>query len=194
MKLAVNEIFYSLQGEGRRMGEASIFVRLTGCNLRCDFCDTSFETGTEMRPEEILEKIAAYACRWIVWTGGEPALQLSDKVLSFFKQNGYRQAIESNGTHRISPLLDYVACSPKGNYEEVKKINPVVDEIRLPVKAGDVLPFMWQLPRAGTYYISPIFTDDPRETASNIASCVDYVKRHPAWKLSLQVHKLIGIE
>ena len=98
MNLKVNEIFYSLQGEGGRQGEASIFIRLTGCNLACDFCDTDFEDGKEMSLNEILTIIQAYPCRWIIWTGGEPTLQLTDKVLVFFRREGYLQAIESNGT------------------------------------------------------------------------------------------------
>jgi organic radical activating enzyme len=194
MSLVVNEIFYSIQGEGGRVGEASVFIRLASCNLRCDFCDTSFETGLTMTSEEIQKKIAEYPCRWIVWTGGEPTLQLTDHVLSFFKEKGYKQAIESNGTHPLSSLLDYVACSPKGNYEAVKAINPVVDEIRLPVKMGDKLPLIEQLPVASDYYLSPVFIEDALKTASNIAYCVDQIKRDSRWKLSLQIHKLIGID
>ncbi|MDR1121148.1 MAG: 7-carboxy-7-deazaguanine synthase QueE [Dysgonamonadaceae bacterium] len=193
MNLIVNEIFYSLQGEGGRMGEASVFVRLAGCNLRCDFCDTSFESGTKMSLEEILEKISAYPCRWIIWTGGEPTLQLTDEIISFFREKSYRQAIESNGTRPVSPLLDYAVCSPKGNYASVREMNPSVDEIRLPVRAGDTLPSREELPVASVYYVSPVFTENPQETAANIAWCVDYVKCHPLWRLSLQMHKLIGI-
>ena len=70
MKLNVNEIFYSLQGEGGRMGEPSIFIRLTKCNLACSFCDTDFASGSDMALEEILNTIKAYPCKWIIWTGG----------------------------------------------------------------------------------------------------------------------------
>lgn len=75
--LKVNEVFYSLQGEGARAGEASIFVRLSDCDLTCGFCDTEFKSGKELSFEELLAALRLYPCSWIVWTGGEPALQLT---------------------------------------------------------------------------------------------------------------------
>ncbi|MDR1336445.1 MAG: 7-carboxy-7-deazaguanine synthase QueE [Tannerella sp.] len=194
MSLKVKEIFYSLQGEGGRQGEASIFIRLTGCNLRCDFCDTDFGGGTVMESEEVLARIRAYPCRWIVWTGGEPTLQLTDGILAFFSQAGYRQAIESNGHRPLSRRLDYTAVSPKGKADYAKRLNPHVDEIRLPVRAGDLLPALPSLPEAGSYFLSPVFTADWAVTRANINYCVEQVKRYPEWRLSLQIHKLIGME
>ncbi|MDL2243619.1 7-carboxy-7-deazaguanine synthase QueE [Bacteroidales bacterium OttesenSCG-928-J19] len=194
MNLKVNEIFYSLQGEGGRQGEASIFIRLTGCNLSCDFCDTDFEDGKEMSLSEILTTIQAYTCRWIIWTGGEPTLQLTDEVLDFFRREGYRQAIESNGTQVLSPLLDYRVVSPKGNTDYARRINPEVEEIRLPVTKGQVLPAIDSLPGADYYFLSPVFTPCQDETQANIHYCVEQIKQNPHWRLSLQIHKLIGIE
>ena len=194
MNLHVNEIFYSLQGEGGRSGEASVFIRLTQCNLRCDFCDTDFATGSEMSLDEILSRISAYPCRWIIWTGGEPTIQLTDEVLSFFKEKGYKQAIESNGTRPLSKLLDYTVCSPKNNYTKIRKINPQVDEIRIPIKSRDTLPDLNTLPVASFYFVSPIFSKNKSDTDSNIKYCVDLIKKSPEWRLSLQIHKLIGIE
>jgi organic radical activating enzyme len=88
MNLNVNEIFYSLQGEGGRTGQASIFIRLAKCNLACSFCDTDFERGVKMSLEEVFKEIEKYNCKWIIWTGGEPALQLNDKIVAFFKERG----------------------------------------------------------------------------------------------------------
>ncbi|MDR0834463.1 MAG: 7-carboxy-7-deazaguanine synthase QueE [Candidatus Symbiothrix sp.] len=192
--LKVHEIFYSLQGEGGRQGEASIFIRLAGCNLRCDFCDTDFEDGTEMTLEAIHTIVRQFPCQWIVWTGGEPTLQLTDDRLWFFKNNGYKQAVESNGTQKLSPVFDYTVVSPKGNVEYAKQINPQVDEVRLPLKKGDTLPAIDSLPKAKKYFVSPIFTDHPQETKENINYCVKQVLSRPQWKLSVQIHKLIGIE
>lgn len=194
MNLKVNEIFYSLQGEGGRQGEASIFIRLSGCNLKCAFCDTDFEEGKELNVEEIIARIKQYPCRWIIWTGGEPTLQLTDEILTYFKKEGYLQAIESNGTNALSPLLDYTVISPKGNPSYAKKINPEADEIRLPVQAGEPIPEVVTLPRAENYFLSPVFAADPQVTQANIAYCVQYIMLHPEWRLSLQIHKLIGIE
>jgi len=194
MKLNVNEIFYSLQGEGGRTGEASVFIRLTRCNLDCDFCDTDFESGQDISLEEILSEISQYPCRWIIWTGGEPTLQLTGEILLFFKGKGYKQAIESNGLKPLSKLLDYTVCSPKGdNFAFVKKTNPKVNEIRIPMRIGEKLPELEQLPEADVYFLSPVFNSDPQITTKNIDYCVDLVKNNPHWRLSVQIHKLINI-
>lgn len=193
MKLNVNEIFYSLQGEGGRAGEPSVFIRLTKCNLRCNFCDTDFEEGKDRSIGEILSEIKAYPCQWIIWTGGEPTLQLTDEILTVFRNAGYKQAIETNGTRKVSPLIDYIACSPKQSYEKVKEINPKVSEIRIPIQEGDQLPDITILPLADKYYISPVFNGNEKSIA-NISHCVNLVKNNPRWALSLQIHKLIGIE
>ncbi|MDR2057200.1 MAG: 7-carboxy-7-deazaguanine synthase QueE [Dysgonamonadaceae bacterium] len=194
MNLNVKEIFYSLQGEGGRQGEASIFIRLTRCNLKCSFCDTDFKWGKDMSFEQIFFSIRKFPCRWIVWTGGEPTLQLTDEALSFFKNAGFLQAIESNGHNKLSELLDYTVVSPKGKKTYVKKTNPRVDEVRLPVREGDVIPPLEILPEAKFFFLSPVFTKDNVSTQANINYCVEQVKRLPQWRLSLQIHKLIGIE
>ncbi|GHT02249.1 7-carboxy-7-deazaguanine synthase [Bacteroidia bacterium] len=194
MNLDVKEIFYSLQGEGGRQGEASIFIRLAGCNLKCDFCDTDFEDGTEMTRETIHTIIRQFPCQWIIWTGGEPTLQLTDDILWFFNNKGYKQAVESNGTQKLSPIFDYTVVSPKGSLAYAKQINPQVDELRLPIKENDSLPEIEWLPKAKKYFASPIFTDNPLQTKANIDHCVKQILSRPQWRLSLQIHKLIGIE
>jgi organic radical activating enzyme len=194
MNLRVKEIFYSLQGEGGRQGEASVFIRLTGCNLKCDFCDTDFSGGEKMQTDKILAMVREFPCRWLIWTGGEPTLQLTEEILSFFKQEGFYQAIESNGHYPLSALLDYTVVSPKGETGYAKKINPQVDEIRLPVKEQDNIPELNTLPTARYYFLSPVFTNNPATTKANIDYCVEQCKRNPAWRLSLQIHKLIGID
>jgi organic radical activating enzyme len=193
MNLNVKEIFYSLQGEGGRQGEASIFIRLTKCNLTCDFCDTDFAEGTDMSPEQILSVIQQFPCRWIIWTGGEPVLQLTDDILLFFKRKEFLQAIESNGCKKLSTCLDYTVVSPKGNPGYARKINPQVNEIRLAIRKGDIIPSIQSLPEAVFYFLSPIFTADQVSTKENIDYCVAQIKLHPEWRLSLQIHKLIGI-
>lgn len=193
MKLTVNEIFYSLQGEGGRQGEASIFIRLCKCNLRCTFCDTEFDTGEEMSLQEIADSIAQYKCKWIIWTGGEPTLQLNNEHLKFFKDLGYKQAIETNGTRRVPELIDYITCSPKQNYEKIKGIIPEVDEIRLPVAKGDIVPSISIFPKAKRYFLSPIF-DGSQPIQENVDYCVKQILLNPEWQLSLQVHKLINIQ
>lgn len=193
MKLNVNEIFYSLQGEGGRVGEPSIFIRLTKCNLACSFCDTDFEEGIDMSLDNILDQINKYPSKWIIWTGGEPTLQLRDEHLLFFKKMGYKQAIETNGTKPVSSLIDYITCSPKVNYEKIKIKVPFAHEIRIPLAKGDLLPDISIFPKADKYFISPIFDAD-KVNMDNVNYCVDLIKENPEWTLSLQIHKLINIE
>lgn len=192
MNLNVNEIFYSLQGEGGRTGQASIFIRLAKCNLACNFCDTDYERGVKMTLEEVLGEIEGWPCKWIVWTGGEPTLQLTDEVVAFFKERGYYQAIETNGTRRVPIGIDYITCSPKQHFEKVRELIPVVDELRFPIQKGDPLPDITILPRTERYLLSPIF-DDQQMIPENVAYCISLVRQHPEWALSLQTHKLIGI-
>ncbi|MDR0981972.1 MAG: 7-carboxy-7-deazaguanine synthase QueE [Culturomica sp.] len=192
--LKVKEIFYSLQGEGTRQGEASIFIRLSGCNLECEFCDTDFKGGTSMTRKDIYEKIKEYPCKWIVWTGGEPTLQLTKDIIQYFKYRGFRQAIESNGLRRLSEIFDHTVISPKGDYQYVKKHNSSADEVRVLLEYGQEPPLIKQLPKAKNYYLSPIFRKSKIETRKNIAHCIQEVKKNPTWQLSVQLHKLIGIK
>lgn len=192
MNLNVNEIFYSLQGEGGRAGQASIFIRLAKCNLACSFCDTDFERGVKMSLEEVFKEIEKYNCKWIIWTGGEPALQLNDKIVAFFKERGYLQAIETNGTKRIPSGIDYITCSPKQNFEIVRELIPEVDELRFPIQKGDPLPDISILPKTNRYLLSPIFDND-KVIQENVDYCISLIKDNPVWALSLQTHKLIGI-
>ncbi|SDZ73324.1 Organic radical activating enzyme [Porphyromonadaceae bacterium NLAE-zl-C104] len=192
MNLNVNEIFYSLQGEGGRSGQPSIFIRLAKCNLSCSFCDTDFERGVKMTTDEILRKIEPYGCKWIIWTGGEPTLQLNDALVALFKEKGYLQAIETNGTRRLPQGLDYITCSPKQQFEKVRELIPEVDELRFPIQKGDPLPDISILPKARYHFLSPIF-DNHNIIQENIDYCVSLVKENPMWALSLQIHKLIGI-
>lgn len=192
MNLTVNEIFYSLQGEGGRSGEPSLFIRLSKCNLACSFCDTDFAFGKRMTLDEIHDEISPYPCRWIIWTGGEPTLQLREEIVAYFKERGYRQAIETNGTRRVPAGIDYITCSPKQQFEKIRELIPEVDELRFPMAKGDPLPDIFILPRSKRYLLSPIF-DGMNVVQENVDYCVELIKQHPQWGLSLQMHKLIGI-
>ena len=117
--LNITEIFYSLQGEGYRVGVPSIFIRLSGCSAKnaCFksgvICDTDFLGGKIMDVSEILEEIKKYPCREIVWTGGEPTDQLTDEHIKFFIDNDSYNAIECSGIRQPSRLLDWIVISPK---------------------------------------------------------------------------------
>ena len=109
----INEIFYSLQGEGYHTGTPAIFVRFSGCNLKCDFCDTQHEEGTMMTDEEIITKVKKYPAVTVVLTGGEPSLWIDDQLIDLLHQAGKYVTIETNGTHPLPASIDWVTCSPK---------------------------------------------------------------------------------
>lgn len=198
--MKVKEIFYSIQGEGGRQGEASIFIRLANCNLNCWFCDTDWTKGIEMSLEQIRNEIKDFNCKWIVWTGGEPTLQLNDSILSYFANLGYKQAIETNGTNKVSSLIDYVTCSPKNevSLEDLHNNFPEgVNEFRYPVSDDVKIPSIKSLPYADNYFVSPIFTGEEKKrfelNEQNIDKCIDFVLKNTDWKLSLQIHKILNI-
>ncbi|MEF2643691.1 MAG: 7-carboxy-7-deazaguanine synthase QueE, partial [Paramuribaculum sp.] len=109
----VNEIFYSLQGEGFFTGSAAVFVRLSGCNRACAFCDTDHRAFTLMTADEIVAIASKYESRFVVVTGGEPLLQLDDALVGALKAAGFFVAVETNGTLPVPQGVDWVTCSPK---------------------------------------------------------------------------------
>jgi 7-carboxy-7-deazaguanine synthase len=117
--LKISEIFPSVQGEGLRMGSPSIFVRLAGCNLRCDFCDTRYAWtgGADFTASELLEEIKAvcknFPCRWICLTGGEPFFQDITALTSRLREKEFRIQIETNGTLFMPAEWDWLTVSPK---------------------------------------------------------------------------------
>lgn len=192
MNLRVNEVFYSLQGEGARAGEPSIFVRLTGCDLACSFCDTEFESGKVMDVEGLLGYIAKWPCKWIVWTGGEPSLQLTIEIVKFFSNHGYKQAVETNGNNKLPEGLDWVACSPKvAEHVLAKNFPDGVHELRYVRHAGQL-----DVPnpsiKAQVKFLSPRFNGD-RLDQENLQHCIMLCLRNPEWRLSLQTHKLTKV-
>ena len=193
IKLNVNEIFYSIQGEGGRAGQPSIFIRLSGCNLNCSFCDTDWNKNTVMNINEILAIISKFKCNWIVWTGGEPTLQLTTEILEFFPE--YKHAIETNGTKPVPEGIDYIVCSPKTVPYQVEwklRFPNLIDELRYPLAVGQYLPKISDLPKSLKYYLSPIFINGKLNNDS-VEYCVNKCLENPQWNLSIQVHKLINI-
>jgi organic radical activating enzyme len=194
--LEVVEIFYSIQGEGANFGKPAIFVRLTGCNENCWFCDTDWSHGTLMKVDEVLKAVQQFPCKMIIWTGGEPTLQLTDDVLAHF--NGYYHCIETNGTNKVPSCIDYIACSPKVTPETLWANFTVVNEFRYPIGVGEMPPRIEELPPAANYFVSPLFEGEEKKRFSrseeNLNYCIDFVKQHPAWRLSVQMHKLLNVE
>ena len=196
----VNDIFYSLQGEGHNTGRAAVFIRFAGCNLRCSFCDTEFDTYREMTAEEIVASINTYSARFVVLTGGEPTLQVDEAFVDLLHQYGFEVAMESNGTRPASKNLDWLTVSPKisGEKWKVESGWRLPDEVKV-VFDEDTVPETY-LPSPSTLSLSPILYLQPCDTGNAernaiiINRCIDYIKEHPQWRLSLQTHKLIGFK
>lgn len=188
----INEIFYSIQGEGANAGVPAVFVRFSGCNRRCPFCDTDHESGVEMTAEQIrqaVEKASDGLKTMVVLTGGEPTLQLSEDE-NLFPDAGDRRliAIETNGTGAVPSWIDWVTVSPKDDIplDQLPRFNEVkllFDETRL--------DYIQLFNRNGiTAFIQPI----DRSGKMNIQETVNFIKQNPRFRLSVQIHKLIGID
>lgn len=236
----INEVFYSLQGEGMRAGEASVFVRFSGCNLKCAMeagpkspggfdCDTEFESGRMLTAADIKEEIVgALVCAgvtvdnldrrkpdpgpWIVFTGGEPGLQLDKELVDLLRTGKFRLAIETNGTINVDDLgLDWITVSPKVAEHALKQLK--ADEVKYVRGVGQAIPKTRV--EAKHKLISPAFDGvqvsvrenpyipdeyrqklegGPKERRENSLSwCVALCKAHPDWRLSIQLHKAWGV-
>jgi 7-carboxy-7-deazaguanine synthase len=180
----VKEIFYSLQGEGMRAGVPVSFVRFAGCNLSCWFCDTDFKGGDRMSAFDVLAECQRIGvAKNVVFTGGEPSLQLDDEIIQLFTEQGWHTAVETNGTHTLPSGITWITCSPK---PDGKVVLALVNELKYVLSAGDPLPE----PDCATehYLISPCF-DGLKPVPANIAWCVDLVLKNPRWQLTMQYHK-----
>lgn len=190
----INEIFYSLQGEGRHTGRAAVFIRMSGCNMRCPFCDTDFQHYREMTAEEIITAVRHWkSCGFVVLTGGEPTLQVDEPLVRALKAEGFYVAMETNGTGLVADGVDWVTYSPKDSFVEhaPKRLVQHVDEVKV-VFDGIHDPGIYADLDA-LHYLQPCDTGDETRNRTIVAQCVAYIKQHPQWQLSLQTHKLIMI-
>jgi len=209
MAYAAKEIFKTLQGEGAQAGRAAVFCRFAGCNLwsgrevdrataACTFCDTDFigtdgEGGGKFRDAEALADTLAsvwgpdLAHRYVVFTGGEPLLQLDTALIEAVHARGFTIAIETNGTLPAPEGIDWICVSPKaGNALSIQK----GDELKLVYPQLDALPRHFEHLAFTHFFLQPM--DSPLRV-SHTAQAVNYCMQHPQWRLSVQSHKYIGI-
>lgn len=194
--MKVNEIFHSLQGEGHFTGMPAIFVRLSGCNLKCDFCDTDHQPYSEMTEESIVACVSAYNATHVVITGGEPTMQLTATLVEMFHAAGKYVQIETNGTipldNDLMNGIDWITCSPK--YGKTPKIQRI-DELKVIYDYRDTTAIeKLDTVNASQYYLQPCDRGEPEYNAANVESCVAYILEHPKWRLSLQTHKILSIK
>lgn len=196
----INEIFYSLQGEGHHTGYPSVFIRFSGCNLECPFCDTSHENGILMDDDAIIHAVKLYKADWIVLTGGEPSLWIDDEFIHLLRRaTGKKVAIETNGTHRLPKGIDWITVSPKkgicGTPDAGEVVVEHADEIKV-VDTGQNLESYFSLPcrdEKTLMYLQPCYTDNPKDFSANRLRTVRRVLADPRWTLSVQIHRYLGI-
>lgn len=210
MTYAVKEVFYTLQGEGANAGRPAVFCRFAGCNLwsgreqdrmtaTCRFCDTDF-IGTDgsggAKFSTALELAGQIASAWppampshrfVVLTGGEPLLQVDAPLIDALHASGFEIAVETNGTLVAPPGLDWICVSPKAGAEWRQR-------------SGNELKVVWPQPGLDLAaleqeafehrYLQPM---DGAARRSNTEACIAQCLSRPAWKLSLQTHKIMGI-
>lgn len=212
MTYSVREIYYTLQGEGAHTGRPAVFLRFAGCNLWsgreadraaavCRFCDTEF-VGTSgpgggkfETPESLAAAVAAQwpsgaPGRYVVCTGGEPLLQLDAPLIDALHEAGFEVGVESNGTLEAPAGIDWLCISPKAaapvvqrSGQELKLVYPQAEEEAQPGNFED-LAF-------DHFFLQPL---DGPDLAENTRLTVEYCLAHPRWKLSLQTHKVLGID
>lgn len=196
--MKVNEIFYSIQGEGHFTGTPAIFIRLSGCNLTCDFCDTQHYNSISMTEDEIISEVSQYPARHVVITGGEPTLQLTATLINKLHAAGKFVQIETNGTRPLSDgldfLIDWVTVSPKyGNTPNIQRIDElkVVYDIAHPEHIANLEKVEARF--VNGYYLQPCDRNNKEYNETNLASCIKYIMDHPKWNLSLQTHKMLNL-
>jgi 7-carboxy-7-deazaguanine synthase (Cx14CxxC type) len=210
---SVKEMFFTLQGEGAQAGRAAVFCRFAGCNLwngreadrasaQCNFCDTDFigmdgvGGGRFASPQDLALAVAALwpadvggklGRPYVVCTGGEPLLQLDQALVDALHAQGFEVAVETNGT-QVPPIgLDWICVSPKA-------------DVPLLLTSGDELKLVYPQPLAPPerfehldfkhFFLQPM---DNVLRADNTRRAVEYCMAHPQWRLSVQMHKVIGI-
>ncbi len=193
----INEIFYSLQGEGFHTGTPAVFVRFSGCNLRCAFCDTQHQAGEKLSLQDIVDEVNKYPnAPLLVLTGGEPSLFIDEAFVAELKQKtGKKIAIETNGTRPLPSNLDWVTFSPKTAFDG-GSLEPCVlthcDELKV-VWLGQDLAQYDEI-QANYRFLQPCFVEDMEQRAGNMQACIEAVKTYPNWRLSLQIHRVLQIQ
>jgi 7-carboxy-7-deazaguanine synthase (Cx14CxxC type) len=214
MTYSVKEIYYTLQGEGARTGRPAVFLRFAGCNLWsgreadraesvCRFCDTDF-VGTDGpgggKFETAADLAEAARAAWptrqgeatpyVVCTGGEPLLQLDRPAIEALHDAGFDIGVESNGTLAAPDGIDWLCISPKGCAPVVQTSG---DELKLvfPQTEPEAQPDSFTQMNFRHFFLQPL---DSPEREANTRNAVDYCLRNPLWKLSLQTHKILGID
>lgn len=212
MSYLIKEIFYSIQGEGFYSGRPAVFCRFTGCNLWsgketdreiavCRFCDTDFAgydgpEGGEFSKEQLVEKICLFwpdknlktVRPFVVCTGGEPLLQLDKELIEALHSRGWEVAVETNGTLLPPPGVDWICVSPKAGAKLLLRSG---QELKLVFPQPGAEPEKYAMLDFQHFFLQPM---DSPEREINTRLALEYVLSHPTWRLSLQMHKILGVK
>lgn len=191
------EDFYTIQGEGAYQGHAAYFIRLGGCEVGCVWCDVKESWNAEAHPitpvETIVKKAKESNCNIAVVTGGEPAHYDLNELTNQLHKAGMRTHIETSGAYEITGEWDWVCLSPKKFKKPVLSSYPLADELKVVIYNKS--DFLWaeehasQVAEKCSLYLQPEWSKEKEM----VPLIVDYVKLHPRWKISLQVHKYMNI-
>jgi 7-carboxy-7-deazaguanine synthase len=196
-KLPLVEKFFSIQGEGFHTGEAAFFIRLGGCDVGCNWCDSRFSWNPDDFPlietRTIIDYAVSSGARSVVVTGGEPLMWNLDKLCYGLRENNLRTFIETSGTFPLSGEWDWICLSPKKKIKPLTSILKKADELKVIVEDTD--DFTWAESNRKKVRKNCLLYLQPEWSRFDIIipEIVDYVKGHPGWKISLQVHKYMHI-
>ena len=208
MSYAVKECYLTVQGEGKQVGLTAVFLRFAGCNLWsglerdrsqaiCKFCDTDFigtngpGGGKFSTADTLADHVATFwnggGQPWVICTGGEPALQLDEALISALHKKGFKVAIETNGTLAVSDKIDWICVSPKANTELVQVSG---DELKLVYPQTENDPEDFIKLSFDNFSLQPL---DDKNKAAHSEAAFNYCIKNPKWRLSIQTHKYIGV-
>lgn len=191
--MKINEIFYSVQGEGFHAGIPAVFIRFSGCNLKCPFCDTNHFTGNEMSVSDIIEEITKYPARLIIITGGEPSLFLTDELVNKLHDKGKYVAVETNGTNKLPSSVDWVTLSPKDNFvKNAVPVNQRYDEVKVVFDGNQNVDKYLSIP-AKQYYLQPCDTGNETLNKEIINKTLEHCMKEGKWRISIQIHKILNV-
>ncbi len=195
--LPVMEHFYTLQGEGYHQGKAAYFIRLGGCDVGCVWCDVKESWDAEKHPllkiEDLLFNIEQTRAKLVVVTGGEPLMHNLDVLTAALQAKGFETNIETSGAHPLSGSWNWICLSPKKFKAPLPEILPLANELKVVVFNKSDLEWAEQY----AALVSPgcrLYLQPEWDKASVVTPLViDYIKQHPQWELSLQIHKYIHV-
>jgi Organic radical activating enzymes len=196
-KLPLVEEFYTLQGEGRNMGQAAYFIRIGGCDVGCHWCDSKLSWNAKDYPivltDQIIQNAVKYPAKTIVVTGGEPLLYPLDYLTDNMKALGIRTMLETSGSHHLTGTWDWICLSPKRNLHPLPENLAKAHELKVVVE--DKQDLIWAEENAAKVSENCFLYLQPEWSVSNniMTWLTEYIMQHPKWRISLQSHKYMRL-